>query len=76
MTLHSNVTGVPHTFVKQHKTDDQWIDIDKFYETPDSCWAFSKQGTKKIIERYQTKTYKDNYDKGLVTFEILDEYSY
>ncbi len=74
--MHSNVTSVPHTFVKQHKTDDQWIDIDKFHESPDSCWAFSKQGAMKIIERYQAKTYKDNYDKGLVTFEMLDEYSY
>lgn len=74
--MHSSVTSTPHTFVKQNKTDEQWIDIDKFHENPDSCWAFSRQGAKKIIERYQTKTYKTNYDKGLVTFEMLDEYSY
>ncbi len=74
--MHSNVTGVLHTYVKQHKTDDQWMDIEKFQNNLDSCWSFTRQGAKKIIERYQTKTYKINYDKGLVTFEMLDEYNY
>lgn len=74
--MHSNVTGKPHIFVKRHKTDLQWVDIDKFHENPSGCWAFSRQGAKKIIERYQTKTYKINYDKGLVSFEMIDEYSY
>lgn len=72
----SKVTGIPHTYVKQHKTDDIWVDIEDFYRNPASCWAFSKQGAKKIIERYKTKTYKTNYDKGLITFDTMDEYSY
>lgn len=75
ITMESITTGKPHLYVKQHKTDDRWLEI-----TPDTdfstCWAFSKQGAKKIIERFKSKTYKVNYDKGLLKFGTIDEYSH
>ncbi len=63
------------TYVKQYKTLDGWLELTPFTDIS-GCWAFSKQGAKKIIERFKTKTYKANYDKGLVDFDIMDEYSY
>ncbi len=73
--MHSTVTGTKRTYIKTHKTDDQWLEITKdtkvFNGT--SCWAFSKQGAKKVIERLKTRTYKTNYDKGLIEFETWDE---
>ena len=77
IVMKSNITGKSHTYIKQHKTDDKWLEYYDFEDFDfDRCWAFSKQGAKKIIERLKTRTYKDNYDKGLIEFETWEEYSY
>ena len=72
--MKSMVTGELHTYIKQHKTDDVWAELTPFTEI-ETCWAFSKQGAKRIIDRLKTKTYKTNYDKGLVKFETMDKYT-
>lgn len=77
ITMKSMVTGKPRIYIKQHKTDNMWLELtDDSRNTFDKCWAFSKQGAKKIIEYLKTKTYKTNFDKGLLEFGLLDEYSY
>lgn len=77
ITMKSIVTGTPHLYIKQHKSDDRWLELtnDNGPEVFDRCWAFSRPGAKKIIERLKTKTYKANFDKGLLEFGMLDEYS-
>lgn len=73
--MRSNVTGKLHLFAKQYKTADGWLELTPYADIS-TCWAFSKQGAKKAIERLKTKTYKVNYDKGLIEFETIDEFSY
>jgi hypothetical protein len=54
ITMESKVTGKTHLYVKAHKTDDQWIELDPTMDQADvfdRCWAFSKAGAKKIIEK-------------------------
>lgn len=65
----------PTVYAKKNKCVGGWVCImdadgrDKLSE----CWAFSKQGAKKIIERYKTKEYKYNYENGYVDFYTIDE---
>ncbi len=75
ITMKSMVTGKSHIYIKQ--TDDMWLELaGDSRDTFDKCLAFTKQEAKKIIERLKTKTYKTNFDKGLLEFGLLDEYSY
>ncbi len=73
--MRSIVTGKPHTYIKEYKTKEGWIELNPNTDLS-TCWAFSKQGAKKIIETLKSKTYKNNYDKKLIEFETIEEYSY
>lgn len=75
ITMESTVTGKRHLSALKNKTGSAWVSLD----VPDisvplsGCWAFSRSGAKRIIERLQAKDYRLNYEKGLLKFGTIEQ---
>lgn len=63
-------------FVRHSKNREEWLPLEDCDTDINDCWAFTKSGARKAIERYKNKTYKEQYDKGLVKFRLLEQWSY
>lgn len=64
----SNVGAKPRVQYRKYKCSDGWT------QNPNECWGFTKQGALKKIEALK-REYHINYEKGLISFDIVEQYS-
>lgn len=64
-------------FIKKYQRKDGWMVLCPEEGSDISeCWAFSKQGAKRIIERLKAKSAEAESGECLVKYGTIEEYDY